>query len=91
MNFLETGRLYEKLGNKSVSLLKKDLMSAGYWYSSAADYYQMAGDEENFRRLKDLALKYLLSYLENQKKDVVIDTGQIYLWISYIHRSLGNL
>lgn len=86
------GRFYEKLGKKSESLLKKDLKNAGYWYSSAADCYKAKGDEENFRRLKDYALKCFLSYLEeSRKKNIITDTGQIYLWISYIHRSLGNL
>lgn len=86
------GRFYEKLGKKSASLLKKDLKNAGYWYSSAADCYNVGEDEENFRRLKDLALKCFLSYLEeSRKKNIVTDTGQIYLWASYIYRSLGDL
>jgi len=86
------GKFYEKLGKKSASLLKKDYKNAGYWYSSAADCYKVEGDEEKFRRLKDLALKCFLSYLEESRKNnIVTDTGQVYLWISYIYRSLGNL
>lgn len=86
------GRFYEKLGRKSASLMKKDLRNAGYWYSSAADCYKLEGDEENFRRLKDLALKCFLNYLEEfRKKSMSIDAGQVYLWASHIHRSLGNM
>ncbi|MEM2146443.1 MAG: tetratricopeptide repeat protein [Candidatus Jordarchaeaceae archaeon] len=92
MDFLEMGRFYEKLGRKSASLIKKDLRDAGYWYSSAADCYKLEGDEENFRRLKNLALKCFLDYLEeSRKKNMLTDTGPVYLWASHIYRSLGNM
>lgn len=80
---------YEKLAKKSVSFRKKDFMNAGYWYSSAADCYQVEGDDEKLRALKDLALKCFLSYLEESRKsNIRTETGQVYLWISGIYRSL---
>jgi tetratricopeptide (TPR) repeat protein len=83
---------YEKLANKGMSRLKKDFKNAGYLYSSAADYYLVEGDEEKFRGLKDLALKCFSSYLEeSQKGKMRTDTCQVYLWISGIYKSLGQL
>ncbi|MBS7249018.1 MAG: tetratricopeptide repeat protein [Candidatus Freyarchaeota archaeon] len=92
MDFLEIGRFYEKLAEKSLSFFKKDFKSAGYWYSSAADCYKIGGDEEKFVDLKNLALKYFLSLLEETKEKGTVDSiGQIYLWVSYAYRALGNL
>jgi tetratricopeptide (TPR) repeat protein len=92
LDFLESGRFYEKLAEKSLSFFKKDFRSAGYWYSSAADYYRIGGDKEKFINLKNLALKYFLSLLEEPKERSIVDgAGQIYLWVSYVHRALGNL
>ena len=88
---MEMGNFYEKLAKKSTSLLKKDYKKAGYWYSSAADYYQIEGDKEKFLDLKNLALKCFSSYLEeSRKKTIKTDTSQVYLWSSYIYRSLGH-
>lgn len=82
---------YEKLAKKSTSLLKKDYKKAGYWYSSAADYYQIEGDNGKFLELKNLALKCFSSYLEeSRKKNILTDTGQVYQWISYIYLSLRH-
>ncbi|MHA1263580.1 MAG: hypothetical protein ACTSSA_16150 [Candidatus Freyarchaeota archaeon] len=90
MNFSEMGRLYEKLAKKSMSLLRKDLKEAGYWYSSAADCYRMEGDEEKFRHLKKLALKCFSDFLKDKEKKRVMDAGQVYLWISHIYHSFGD-
>lgn len=85
------GKFYEKLAKKSTSLLKRDYKKAGYWYSSAADYYQIMGDKEKFLNLKNLALRCFSSYLEEfRKKNILTDDGQVYLWISYIYQSLGQ-
>ncbi len=83
------GKLYEKLAKKSTSLLKKDYRKAGYWYSSAADCYQIEGDKEKFLDLKNLALECFSSYLEELRKKSIEDTGQVNLWISHIYQSLG--
>ncbi len=90
VNFSEMGRLYEKLAKKSMSLLRKDLKEAGYWYSSAADCYRMEGDEEKFRHLKKLALKCFSDFLKDKEKKRVMDAGQVYLWISHIYHSFGD-
>ncbi|MGQ9719693.1 MAG: tetratricopeptide repeat protein [Candidatus Jordarchaeum sp.] len=91
MDYFEMGKFYEKLAKKSRSTLKKDYKKAGYWYSSAADYYQIHGDEQKFIELKELALKCFSNYLEESRKKQMEDgNGQVYLWISHIYQSLGN-